>query len=751
MNNVLRLAVVLTIISLLSACGGGGGGATTTTTDTTLDSPMGVALTYPDSFPATSLVVAATSSAAYTVSPLVAGTSYNITISSASAALSFSAQDTSSPSTNICVASTSSGSGTCTITMTGTSAYIAIINSNSTSVSYTLDVTEVTSSSGGTVNVGSTAAPVTLALSQDLPYDSSIGSIGNSYYKVTGLTAGARYFVDITNSTESLGLAAFSDDFVTDAGCDPNYSYGGRCLFVSQGDYATFHVSNSSIFGSNLTLVMTEVSQSSQFDGNWNSPSVLDATSADFAHLGIVDGYSSYYKLTGLTVGHTYTVELNSKADDTHLAFVDGLTGVPIYWSCATDTRANYPVIDDELCTFTATESEVYVSVARATEDSTDSRFILKLMDDPESEGTSTIPVDLAYASSIHYVGTVGNSVNSYYHVSGLTPGSSYKVSLTGDASSTYNTLTVYDGDYTFTTPVSCDSSDTLFCIITVSGTDLYFTVDPSNVLEGTDFVVNVTSVPVDDADTNLVATDMPYAGQRSSYILDYTVMGYTPNADYVISIADVTSPVDFSTSDGSLSSFSWAFDTTSYNARAVQASPEGGIRFLIGSPYNVSDTTTNFTVNVRQAGELSSDYQDTGNAAAIPDNSPTGLSRAITVSGSAVTSISEITVEVNVEHNWTSDLSLYLIAPDGTSITLFDHTGLYEMMNTRFNDYAETKIDMSFDERYKRSFRPMMPLHLMNGMDANGTWTLKVVDDLNTNVSSAMNGYYHSWGISFK
>jgi subtilisin-like proprotein convertase family protein len=41
--------------------------------------------------------------------------------------------------------------------------------------------------------------------------------------------------------------------------------------------------------------------------------------------------------------------------------------------------------------------------------------------------------------------------------------------------------------------------------------------------------------------------------------------------------------------------------------------------------------------------------------------------------------------------------------------------------------------------------------MHILNGVDANGTWTLNVADDFYTNRSDALGGTLHNWGLSFE
>ena len=122
-------------------------------------------------------------------------------------------------------------------------------------------------------------------------------------------------------------------------------------------------------------------------------------------------------------------------------------------------------------------------------------------------------------------------------------------------------------------------------------------------------------------------------------------------------------------------------------------------------------------------------------------------------VSGDPVTSISNVTVELFIKHGLARQLTIELVAPDGvTTVTLaapYTLAGAEGVLNLKLNDYAPTRIDTGVPPYYG-TYGPRMPLHVLNGMNANGTWTLRIKDDQYANISG-QTGVYYAWGISFQ
>ena len=120
-----------------------------------------------------------------------------------------------------------------------------------------------------------------------------------------------------------------------------------------------------------------------------------------------------------------------------------------------------------------------------------------------------------------------------------------------------------------------------------------------------------------------------------------------------------------------------------------------------------------------------------------IPDNNLLGTISTLNVAGGA-SLIAHVTVTLSITHPRDSDLSVYLIAPDGTQVTLFSGVGGsgQNFANTTFSDGASTPI-ASGSAPFTGTFSPSEPLSTLIGHWAGGTWKLKVVDSRRNDIGT--------------
>ncbi len=97
---------------------------------------------------------------------------------------------------------------------------------------------------------------------------------------------------------------------------------------------------------------------------------------------------------------------------------------------------------------------------------------------------------------------------------------------------------------------------------------------------------------------------------------------------------------------------------------------------------------------------------------------------------------ISGIKVYVDIEHTYVSDLSIFLISPDGTSYSLAENLGYdtdYEsgdnFTNTVFDQNASISINNSLPP-FTGEFKPNQSLGPLIGESAFGNWILRIKDD---------------------
>jgi subtilisin-like proprotein convertase family protein len=107
---------------------------------------------------------------------------------------------------------------------------------------------------------------------------------------------------------------------------------------------------------------------------------------------------------------------------------------------------------------------------------------------------------------------------------------------------------------------------------------------------------------------------------------------------------------------------------------------------------------------------------------------------------------IADVAVNFNITYPVDGDLLIHLQAPDGTDVVLAARRGNSgaNYSGTTFDDHAGTPV-MSGQAPYAGSFRPEVPLAVLNGKDARGTWKLWV-----ENLGGSAAGSLNSWSLTF-
>ena len=155
----------------------------------------------------------------------------------------------------------------------------------------------------------------------------------------------------------------------------------------------------------------------------------------------------------------------------------------------------------------------------------------------------------------------------------------------------------------------------------------------------------------------------------------------------------------------------------------------------------------------VSQSGNPPLTYGFTGSVP-IPDNNT--VESSLIVSG-LTGLIGNISVSVYLTHTFDSDLTISLVGPDATTVTLAAHRGSSGdnygsactpvTSRTTFDDSVANSITAG-TAPFVGSYRPEQPLASFNGKSgsgANGTWKLRINDDANLDTGTLL-----CWSISF-
>ena len=150
----------------------------------------------------------------------------------------------------------------------------------------------------------------------------------------------------------------------------------------------------------------------------------------------------------------------------------------------------------------------------------------------------------------------------------------------------------------------------------------------------------------------------------------------------------------------------------------------------------------TNILRMVGPAGTIP--FYTNNTPAPIPDGSGS-LTSTITVTDSLA--INDLAVGINITHANVAELSVTLVAPDGTTISLYAGTGAgANLTNTIFDSFSTTPITAAPGAApYTAVFRPAGgSLSVLNGKNYQGTWKLIVTDKKSGNA-----GTLNSWSLN--
>ncbi len=129
-----------------------------------------------------------------------------------------------------------------------------------------------------------------------------------------------------------------------------------------------------------------------------------------------------------------------------------------------------------------------------------------------------------------------------------------------------------------------------------------------------------------------------------------------------------------------------------------------------------------------------------------VPGGPTTALSSTLKIDDNGSFRIGDMNVQLNISHAKVSDLTVVLIAPDGTRVTLASGVGGMtgaNFNNTIFDDEATVSIG-SGTAPFSGRFRPSGALSALDGKELRGTWTLEITD-ANGN---AVTGMLNSWRL---
>jgi subtilisin-like proprotein convertase family protein len=166
-------------------------------------------------------------------------------------------------------------------------------------------------------------------------------------------------------------------------------------------------------------------------------------------------------------------------------------------------------------------------------------------------------------------------------------------------------------------------------------------------------------------------------------------------------------------------------------------------IAFQLTVASNEGSWNDSFTVQTGFQPIAQNTYPSTDTPKPIPDVRTPPVLSPINVASAGL--VSDVNVKINITHTYDGDLDIFLIGPNGTRVELTTDNGNAQanFVNTVFDDQAATSITAGAGP-FTGSFRPEGLLSTLNGIPANGNWTLEITDDANLD-----SGILQNWSLT--
>ena len=295
--------------------------------------------------------------------------------------------------------------------------------------------------------------------------------------------------------------------------------------------------------------------------------------------------------------------------------------------------------------------------------------------------------------------------------------------------------------------PLSCDNSGYNFCVITPTQSTSLINITTDEITGGQTLKLTTTPLP-DNQSITLQPTELPYAGTVGNWYSNYTLSALEPETRYLVEVTNASARLEVSAWPASANGISCMVETDNSLTAGCQikADSNGEVKLRV-STANAQPGAV-FTANAFPALPLNSEFTSTDTPLRVPDNDASGVQSKIQIEN--VTSINDISITLLLDHGYSKDVLVTLVSPGGHRITLADHVSQSLNTHTVFTDRASRESTSAEASRYRRSFRPVQPLHPLTELNPNGQWQLHVADDRYSNISSALGGTLVSWGISF-
>ncbi len=164
-----------------------------------------------------------------------------------------------------------------------------------------------------------------------------------------------------------------------------------------------------------------------------------------------------------------------------------------------------------------------------------------------------------------------------------------------------------------------------------------------------------------------------------------------------------------------------------------VPNSPSPNVRVMVQAVGNIFFAINTENISIGSFETTCVTYQATDIPKTIPDANPNGAVSIINVADDFV--VSDVNLDLDMTHSWLWDLQIYLKAPNGTEVLIYDRScgssGVpRKNINAIFDDEATVAVCNNSTPAVSGLTKPINLLSAFNGGSSQGDWVLRVVDN---------------------
>jgi uncharacterized protein YjdB len=435
-----------------------------------------------------------------------------------------------------------------------------------------------------TLNLSSLGPLGTLVYPGTFTFSSTAGLLSAVVWQVTGLTPGAVYAFELGGVDEPTSAGVVPDTSFTASLCwvYAGLAVDGMCIFTAPSSGVAYLAvdATQSTSGTPYTLDLRPIASA--------TPTPL-AYPGDFVFAGSVGTGVSLYEVTGLSPYQRYTVTLGGLSANADLYVYEDAVFASMECGSAGAGTA------EERCDAWADGSGAAYVLVSGRDTGAGATFSLDVF--PWAAPWTAA----SYPSELPALVTMSNWEDGYVRIDGLTPGTSYTVTLR-DLSGGVDLDVYSDAAMTSSLCGSWQAGTTPeSCAATAPASGQLYVVARNDTSSGSaTFILGVLDTAALAWTTVDAATQLPYGGAVGTADSYYEVTGLTPYAPYTVTLSGMTGDVDLYVYDDSALATLQCSSTASGTATetcVVYPDAYGRLLVVANSYYAAAGTT--FTLDV--------------------------------------------------------------------------------------------------------------------------------------------------------